>query len=262
MIFPIKNLKYLTLLTCFFLLLGCKTKAVIAEAKATKPMAVAKLISNHYEVKKDFETLYILATTKYRDDKQSMTLTADIRIQKDEKILVSLRVFGITVAKALITPTEVKYYEKGGNSYFEGDYSSLSKWLGTDLDFQKVQNMLVGQAMDDLEKGKYETSIENGLYKLSENANTATQKNYFFEAAQFLIKKQEIIQSSKNRKLNVHYPHHRTAASLILPAALLIEAENDNKKTSIDIEYNTIKVNEGVSFPYSVPSGYDRIFID
>ena len=262
MISPIKNLIYLTLLTCLLLIFGCKSKGVIAEATATKPMAAAKVIGNHYELQKDFETLYILANTKYRDDKQSLTLTSDIRIQKDQKILVSIRFFGITMAKALITPTEVKYYEKNGGSYFEGDYTTLSKWLGTDLDFQKVQNMLVGDALDDLSIGKYDTSIESGFYKLALKSDVTTQKNYFFEAAQFLIKKQEIIQESKNRRLTVNYPNHSKQTGMMLPVALLIEALNDNKKTTIDIEYNTVKVNEGVSFPYSVPSGYDRTVID
>jgi hypothetical protein len=38
-------------------------------------------------------------------------------------------------------------HEKINNSYFEGDFSSLSQWLGTDLDYSKIQNLLLGQAM-------------------------------------------------------------------------------------------------------------------
>jgi hypothetical protein len=32
-------------------------------------------------------------------------------------------------------------------------------------------------------------------------------------------------------------------------------------KTEISIDYNSITLNEDLSFPYSVPNGYDRIFI-
>jgi hypothetical protein len=50
------------------------------------------------------------------------------------------------MAKASITPTSVSYYEKIKGTYFEGDFSALSQWLGTDLDFNKIQNMLLGEA--------------------------------------------------------------------------------------------------------------------
>lgn len=241
---------------------SCKPKGFIAEAKATKPMKAEKLIANHYELDKDFKTAYIKADVSYKDPKEALNLSADIRIQKDEKILISIRFFGITMAKGLITPKEVKYYEKSGNSYFEGNYSTLSKWLGTDLDFTKVQNMLIGEAFDNLEKGKYDSSVENGLYKLEDKTSKNTLKSFLFEASKYMIKNQKIQQLKEKRTLSVVYPNHKQYEAITFPSALNIEAINDEKKTNIDIEYSSIKFNEELSFPYSVPSGYDRTFID
>lgn len=251
-------------MTLLFLLtiISCKPKGFIAEAKATKPMKVEKLIRSHYELDKDFKTAYIKADVSYKDPKESLNLSADIRIQKDEKILISIRFFGITMAKGLITPTEVKYYEKSGSSYFEGDYSTLSKWLGTDLDFTKVQNMLIGEAFDNLEQAKLESSVEDGLYKLEDKSTKNTLKSFLFEASMYLIKKQQIQQLSANRTLTVDYPNHKQYNKISFPTALNIDAVNNGKKTQIDIEYSSVKFDEELSFPYSVPSGYDRTFID
>ena len=256
--------KWFSVLTLLFLMTitSCKPKGFIAEAKATKPMKAEKLIANHYELDKDFKTAYIKADVSYKDPKEALNLSADIRILKDEKILISIRFFGITMAKGLITPTEVKYYEKSGNSYFEGDYSTLSKWLGTDLDFTKVQNMLIGEAFDNLEKGKYDSSVENGLYKLEDKSSKNTLKSFLFEASKYMIKNQKIQQLKEKRTLSVVYPNHKQYEAITFPSALNIEAINDEKKTNIDIEYSSIKFNEELSFPYSVPSGYDRTFID
>lgn len=256
--------KWFSMMTLLFLvtITSCKPKGFIAEVKATKPMKAEKLIANHYELDKDFKTAYIKADVSYKDPNQSLNLSADIRIQKDEQILISIRFFGITMAKGLITPTEVKYYEKSGSSYFEGDYSTLSKWLGTDLDFTKVQNMLIGEAFDNLEKGKYESSVENGLYKLEDKAAKNTLKSFLFEASKYLIKKQEIQQFKENRTLTVDYPNHIQYDKISFPTALEIDAVNQGKKTEIDIQYNSVKFNDELSFPYSVPSGYDRTFID
>jgi len=259
-----KNIKlqHFIFFVFFATLTSCKSKGLIAEATATKSLSSDKVITNHYATKKDFKTAYIKADAKYKDDRQSLNVTADIRIKKDEQILLSVRFFGITMAKALITPTQVKYYEKAGNKYFEGDYTTLSKWLGTDLDFYKVQNMLIGQAFDDLNKGKYDASIEEGLYKLYDKSNKNIEKSFFFEASKFLVKKQEISQKAKNRMLKVSYPNHKDYAETVLPTELIIEAFQDNKATKINIEYKSATFNEDLSFPYSVPDGYDRIFID
>lgn len=237
-------------------------KAIIAEGNASETVASSEIIKNHYNLKKNFTTAYIKSSAKYKDDKTSQNVSAEIKIQRDQQILVSVRVLGFTVAKAHITPTFVKYYEKIGGKYFEGDYSTLSRWLGTDLDFQKVQNMLIGEAMDDLNKGKYKTTIEDKLYKLEDVSNKNTTKSFFFEAANYLIKKQEVAQLKEDRMLLVSYPNHKDYAEVVLPAEIRIEANQKGKRTTIDIDYTSVTFNENLSFPYSVPDGYERIYID
>ncbi len=244
-------------------LFSCNAKkAVIAEGNASEVVASAKVIENHYNLKRNFSTVYIKSSAKYKDDKQSQSVSAEIRIKKDEQILVSVRFLGITLAKALITPTQVKYYEKIGEKFFEGDYSTLSKWLGTDLDFQKVQNMLIGEAMDDLAKGKYTTTIDNNLYKLEDASSKNTAKSFYFEAANYLIKKQEVTQAKEDRMLQVSYPNHKEYTEAVLPAEISIQAIQKGKKTNINIDYNSVTFNENLTFPYSVPDGYERIYID
>ncbi|MFN5774427.1 DUF4292 domain-containing protein, partial [Flavobacterium sp.] len=112
------------------LLLGltsCKSKAVaIAESAAVTNEIPAIQIIDKYNVNAlDFTTLNIKASAKFEDANQSQNVMAEIRMKKNEKIMVIIRVLGITMAKALITPESVRYYDKIGNKYFEGDYSSL-----------------------------------------------------------------------------------------------------------------------------------------
>lgn len=254
--------QFLFALILVFTLVGCKATKGVAEGKASEDLATQKIIENHYDVKKNFSTAYIRANAKYKDKNQSLSFSAEIRIKKDEMILVSIRFLGITMAKGLITPTEVKYYEKSGNKFFEGDYTTLSNWLGTDLDFYRVQNMLIGQAMDDLRKGKYANTIEDKLYKLKDINDKQNVKSFYFEASNFLIKRQEIEQVAKNRKLNVFYPNHKEYNEAILPLNILIEAVHENEKNTISLDYNSVTFNEELSFPYSVPSGYEQIFIE
>ena len=150
--------KYIALVLISVFAISCKSKAVAVQ-NTDKPVEAVKedrkAIVKHYDNKLDFKTLNIRASARYEDEKQSQNVTAEIKIEKDKQILVSVRFLGITMAKALITPTSVSYYEKINSTYYDGDFTSLSKWLGTELDYSKVQNLLVGEALDDLRKGKY-----------------------------------------------------------------------------------------------------------
>ncbi len=245
----------------FCFMISCKSKAVLATAKAGTELPSANIIAGHYKNVKDFQTLYIKADARYKDDDQTQNVSAEIRIRKDEKILVSVRFLGITMAKALITPDEVKYYEKINGEYFEGDYTTLSQWLGTELDYKKVQNLFLGLAMDDLSKGQYREEIEDKMYKLQANEN-GVEKSFFFEAARFLLKREELTQASKNRMMTVDYPDHIQYPQTTLPTAIRIEAMQKKGKVNISIDYKSATFNEDISFPYSVPDGYERIFID
>lgn len=252
--------KYIGLVLVIFCC-SCKSKATLTEGSASRSLSAEKVIESHYNNKTNFSTLYIKANAKYKDDRQSQNVTAEIKIKKDETILVSIRFLGITMAKALITPTEVKYYDKINQKYFEGDYALLSQWLGTDLDFQKVQSILLGRTTDDLHQSKYKVSIADKLYKLENKAGN-TIKAFSFEAENFLLKQQEINQPGADRAIQIAYPEYKKYDEMILPLSFVIDAFQKGKKTTINIEYKNASFNEELSFPYSVPEGYERLFIE
>jgi hypothetical protein len=254
--------KYIGLLLFGFLVSCSAKKAVIAETTANNKLSVGNIIEKHYKNQLNFSTLYIKSSVSYRDPNQSQNVTAEIKIKKDEIILVSIRILGITMAKALITPEKVQYYEKLNSSYFEGNYSALSKLLGTELDYQKVQNLLIGQAFDNLKSDKYNFSLEENSYKLESISSTAINKKFYLSNDNCLINKEVISQPALERMLQVIYPARKSAEELYLPTGIAIEANQKSEKTTININYNTISFNEELSFPYSVPNSYERIFIN
>jgi hypothetical protein len=253
--------RFLAIVLLVFLV-SCKSKAVAVEAaKTTTRMSANKIIENYYNNKLEFSTLYIKSNVEYADDKRSQNVTAEIKIKKDQQILVSVRFLGITMAKASITPTAVSYYEKMGGTYFEGDFSTLSKWLGTDLDYNKIQNMLLGRAIDDLENGKYVESFVDQIYRLDDASGSNIKKTFYFDANTFMINKQEITQTAEGRMIQVAYSDNAVYKEATLPSRILINTIQKKGKTQINLEYNTITFNEELSFPYSVPNGYKRIII-
>ena len=242
-------------------LIGCKSKQSVTTADANENTEVSKVINGHYKNEHDFTTLNIRANAKYEDEKQSHSMNADIRIKKDDIIWINIKFLGIPMAKAMITPTKVSYYEKINNTYFEGDFSMLSNWLGTDLDFNKVQNLFLGKAIDDLTKDKWVSEVVEKMFKLSLPNSSDIAKEFYFEGANYLLKKETITQASQNRNLEIRYPSYKEEKEMFLPNEINIKAEQKNKVT-IDIEYKNTTFNENLSYPYSVPSGYTAVEIN
>ena len=253
--------RFLTIIVLIFLA-SCKSKSVAVEAvKTTTRMSSNKIIENYNNNKLEFSTLYIKSDVEYADNKLSQQVTAEIKIKKDQQILVSVRFLGITMAKASITPTSVSYYEKMGGTYFEGDFSSLGQWLGTDLDYNKIQNMLLGRAIDDLEKGKYSESFVDQIYRLDNGSDSTIKKSFYFDANTFRINKQEITQTAEGRMIQVGYSDEAVYKEATLPSKVQINTIQKKGTSRINLDYKTIAFNEELSFPYSVPNGYKRIII-
>lgn len=253
--------KYIALVALVFLC-SCKSAKPVDTVRetATPKMESSKIIAGHNAVPRKFTTAYIKTSVRYEDAKNTQNVSAEIRIKKDEMILVSVRLLGITMAKALITPTEVRYYEKLNGNYFEGDYAMLSRWLGTDLDFQKVQRLLIGQAIDDLGAGSYTTTGQGNLYQLESRSDLL--KQFVFEPNSFWLRMQRVEQPEKQRSMQVIYPDYAAYGTAMLPKALKIEAVQPKGKTTIDVEINAVDIDQPLTFPYSVPSGYERIDIN
>jgi len=258
--------KYIVVVLLSIFVVSCKSKAVAVqnsnkEIKEISPKEEKKIIENHYKNILDFSTLYIKASARYADEKQSQNVTAEIKIEKDKQILVSVRFLGITMAKALITPTTVSYYEKIKSTYYEGDFTSLSQWLGTELNYSKVQNLLVGEALDDLRDGKYTQTIVENLLRLDDEKSASLKKSFYLDTEKYLVQKEEISQPAQNILLQILYSDNKVFNQGTLPTTVEINAIQPKGKTNINLNYNNISFNEELSFPYSVPSGYKKVII-
>ncbi len=183
-----------------------------------------------------------------------------MRIEIDKTIWLSATKLGIPIAKLKITPTNVSYYEKIQRVYFDGDFSLLNKWLGTELDYNKVQNILLGQAVLNLKKGKYISSIDNNLYQLTPKNNGDLFGILFFMNPQnFKVSKQEIRNQEKQQLFSVSYPRYEQINGEQFPKNINIRAIDNKNLTTINIEYRSVTFNRELTFPFSIPSGYKEI---
>lgn len=237
---------------------GSKKKALNIEDKAA-----AKVIASHYGSEPDFETLSSRVKLHYEDSDRSQSVTVSYRMKKDSAIWISAQLLGFPLAKALITKNRVSYYEKIGKTYFDGDYSLVSKWLGTPLNFEKLQNLLMGQAIYDLREDSYKlTESSQGYQLVPSNELLAIKKMFLLDPKNFRASAQQLNQAKENRSVTVTYSSYQNVNGKTFPEDIKIIANESGKSTNIDLTFKQVELNERLTFPFEIPSGYDEIEIE
>lgn len=248
------------ILLLFLVITSCRSKKYISESNNIEVVSTKKIISNHYENVFDQQTINAKLSAKYKDKKTSTSISIKLRLEKDKTIWMSATKLSIPFAKVKITPNRVSYYEKLGKTYFDGDFSLLSKWLGTELDYDKVQNILLGQAVLNLRKGKYNSEVSNNAYQLiPKKDNELFAILFFLNPENFKLDKQEIRHPEKEQLLSVSYPNYQIIDGEQIPKKINITAIDSKKITNINIEYRSVEFNKKLTFPFSIPSGYKEI---
>jgi len=245
--------------TVMVLFVSCKSGKVLSNGSANKNLSSKAVIKTHYQNELDFKTISGKMKIDYSDGESNQAVAVSLRMEKNKAIWISAP-FG--VVKAYITPNRVSFYNKLENSYFDGDFSYLSNMLGTDLDFEQVQNLLLGQSLFNLRNDKYDMNIADQNYQLKPKKASELFKILFqIEPKNFKMASQQLAQPSKKRLLKIEYQNYQKINKWVLPNEILITAIDRNVTNTIAIEYRNMEFNNALNFPYKIPKGYKEIVL-
>ena len=242
----------------FVLATGCKSTKTIRSSSGNLNLSTKQLIKENTKKAATFKTLSARVKIDIYQGEKSNGYTVNMRMEKDEKIL--LMSTPISVVKALITPEKVSFYNKLDNTYFEGDFKYLSDLLGTDLDFQKVQNLLLGEALFSLKDNAFEATVNEKEYVLAPKEQKALfELFYLIDPSHFKITSQQISQPQEQRLLQIDYKSYQKVDKQILPESIRVIAVEAAEEMIIELEFKAVSLNEDLRFPFKIPSGLKEI---
>lgn len=242
-------------------LASCKSaKTITDNGSLNANLSAKQIIKNSNKSNSEFKTLSARVKINITETDKSKSYALKLRMQKDSTILLISS--PITVVKAIITPSRVAFYNKLDGTYFDGDFTYLSKLLGTELDFYKVQALLLGEPVFKPNTKDYEASVFEKSYMLQpKNQSDLFELFLLFNPTHFKMNAQEIAQSKTNRLLRIDYLAYQNVAKAILPELIKIIALENDDQLKIDLEYKNIELDQNLRFPFSIPSGYDQIIL-
>lgn len=251
------------LLTVFilFLIVSCGVKKSVNPEIEIPQIKYSKLVKE-YKAKSfkeaEFNTVKIDGKMSYRIGGTSQKLGLNFRIAKGEKIWVSGDFLGIPVVKMLIEKDSVRYYNKIDKTYFEGSFDFIEQLIGLKVSYAVLEKLLVGDIILNIEKKNFDMSVIENSYFVYDKKT----RDYYIEAAiyPFTYKtKSQVIEHIFGKNLfATYYKSYQNIDGFLFPKELSIRGKNKEKETIITINYNDVKFNENLSFPYKVPKDCDK----
>lgn len=243
-----------------FILISCGGTRTITDRADIRKESSKKVLKKHFKSNFDKNTLSADLKVNLKKSGTSQNVNIKLKIEKDKTIWLSASFFGFPIAKAIITPDRVSYYIKVKKTYFDGDFSQINKLLGAELDFTMLQNLLLGDALFEMDPKNYDSSIDQQAHLL-----TSTQENqladllFWIHPINYKIEKQEIRTFEKDRFLSVKYANYQEIDAASIPGNIEILVKDNKSNATIRMDYKSVKLNETLTFPYKIPSGYKRI---
>ncbi len=243
----------------FILLTSCGGSKRIASVN-NEDLKTKEIITSHLAASPEFKTLAARVQVVYEDEEKLQSITVSLRMEKDKFIWVKASLLGITLAKVLITPEKVQYYETIGSTYFDGGFALLSEWLGTELDFQKAQNLLLGQSIFALNPSGYSAGLFQNQYRIMPKTQPLNFiHSIFLNPENFKVISESLSQPNDDRLMSVRYGNHQKVGNGFYPSEIIIDTSEKGAKTRIEMNYRKIDLNVPVSFPFEIPQGYEEI---
>lgn len=277
--FLFRSTRFVLLLLCVSTIFySCKThkKITLNNGKCLLDFKNARsLTSNLKSNEFKFDRLNARLSAETEIDSTTNSFTIVLRIKKDSIIWMSISKLGIEGARVLITKDSVKLLNRIKNTYFIGDFAYISKILSTDLDYEMLQSLLVGNSVEFYDEDeKIKPGIDNCQYTLGtirkkklrrvmekgKELKEPAQSIYMIPES-FKIARILFYEFAPDRSFDARYYDYEVKDSTQLFPMKMNYTIKAQKNVKIDLVYNKLVLNEEQTFPFKIPENYEPVSI-
>jgi len=207
-------------------------------------------------------------------DNKKNSLSGQIRLCKDSIIWISFSpALGIEMARLIITNDSVKFINRINKTYFMGDENIVNDFLDSNVDFDVLQSILLGNDLTYYEDGKFRATYDSKEYHLVTGGRQKLKKyvktqadadrifiqNILLSPETFKITQMKIKELKReNKKLDATYSDFNYIGSQLFPHKIFYDLVAD-KKIQVDLKYSKIVIDKPQVFPFKISSKYTRI---
>ena len=240
------------------MLMSCGGSQSALKESKLKTETLNAIINNYNKSNPDFKTMRGRLKGVYDDGRDQQSINISYRFQKNKTLWMSARFAGLfEVAKMMITPKKIKFYERIDNTYFNGNFELINLFIGLELNYSQIENLLLGEAVNPIimKQTDFET-LEDSYQILTRYDDDMTQ-SLWLDAKTFKVK-QQVIRLGK-RRVKIDYVSYQIVDNNSFPEEMTITAGGQKQKINLNLIYKSIKLNDDLRFPFKIPNNFSII---
>lgn len=292
----------LSLFVLAFVVSSCKTKKrVVEEREPLRNRTASNLLKHYDESQFDFDWLAMKVDAEFGVNNEFQSFKATIRMRKDSAVWVSIApIMGIEMIRLMVTTDTLKVLSKipDNKFYYLGAFHQLNQKLGMELDFEILQDILVGNAIGlDADEGRFRSDIDGESYllisrykrkvrrmvgvddrKLESDSIVVDWSNpryqrtvrrvddnepiivsrYWLEPDNFKLVKSVFTDVIRQRTIDIRYEKFQNDKEQLYPSKCIFNVSNPDKKVKAQFEITKMNTSKSFEFPFEIPSDYLR----
>jgi len=249
----------LVLLLPAMFLASCKSKKAVVNAidnssvnREDKKQVFKAINDNRFE----FEYLASSASCNYEGTAGKYNFNVSLRMQRNEKIWMSVSVFFIEAARIYITKDSVHIINYLENYSISRSISFLTQYTGQKLTVGQIQDIMVGNSVvtHDVNSsyvyadGRPRITTRMGQYLFAEE--------YHYEY--FRPTKIKGDEATTNNKMELEYDEFIQVNNRLIPNFLKLLAVTNTQTISATLKYSDISTETISNWPFKIPAKYER----
>ena len=209
----------------------------------------------------EFETLRGRIKALFATQEMQQTINISYRLKQNDTLWMSAKFAGVfEVAKLMMSQESINFYERLDNNYFSGDFKLVSDFLGIDLTYTEIENLILAKNIKSFDIDRTDYEVTGNEFMI-----TTTYENGIIQVVKIeksIMKVIEQVLYLKDQQLKITYNSYQTINNKYFPEVLSIYANKKDEQVNLVLSYKSIKLNDKLRFPFKIPSNFTPLKLD
>jgi outer membrane lipoprotein-sorting protein len=237
------------------ILQACRTTRSVGGT--TRRVSANEVLDKMKAAEVDYQSLSAKLKINYEGPEDQQAFKGNLRVIRDSAIWMSVSpLFGLEVARFLITPDSVRFIDRVNNEYLAEPLHRAGSIYNAPVNFRILESLISGNlAFEDLKIKSLDS--DSSFYYLSLQGDDL-EVQVKINGGSFLADALNVQQKDANRTMSVDYAAYSPVDSQYFSHQRNLQlkaAEN----VDVSMKFSRVRFNNPVNIVFVVPENYERI---
>lgn len=248
----------IVLLLC--VLASCKTKKDVSQAQllpefledTVQVVDTVQMVSSYQNEIKTVSAQYQI----YLTGNKGLSIRGMVSSEHNKSLTVSIQMLlGIEIARIHCTPDSIWALDKLGQQYYEADFKTFEKELGTN--FYGLQALVTNRTFDPegLNFANFTVDTVEDNYILALNKDMYTE--FIIEGGKYLTRTL-LKKNNSGSYLMTNYSSFLPIGEFVFPSKVDCIFQSKEKSNTISLNYSSVSINKKSNLTFSIPAYYRK----